>query len=276
MYETLARCFRVQHAVLQLDTDQHRLRVGRPVHQVRPPHLLLQGGSQIVIHRTEDVRAPPVRQHRPLFECHLDLELVPGLAKNPVFVLLPRKATNQVERVGDLARNRERESARNDVEVAAVEDLKRHRFEQHERQQDDEKAPAKQRPRKELLHGQAKRPHAASALRILACEIKAAADQDARGAVPGRHGVERPGHRRTPSGDAARSRDDCVAVKGHVLARLCHSPDRRGVRQERRQERGAVLGLLHADDEMDRLIGPACHVRRQRLGGSRVVAAIEP
>ncbi len=99
----------------------------------------------------------------PLFERHLDLELVPGLLENPRLVLLPGKAMQQVERVGDLARDREGEPARDDVEVTSVEDLERDGFQQHERQQDDEQAPAEQRAGQELLYGE---PHAASAFRI--------------------------------------------------------------------------------------------------------------
>ena len=62
----------------------------------------------------------------------------------------------------------------------------------------------------------------------------------------------------------------------HVLVRLAHGPDGGGVGEERAEELGGVLRLLHADDQVQGPVGPVRERSGERHPGAWVVTAIEP
>ena len=91
-----------------------------------------------------------------------------------------------------------------------------------------------------------------------------------------RQRTQRIGHVRSRPRDAARGLDDRLDRPRVVLARFRHGPQCGCKRNQRPQELGRILRLLHADDQMHRPIRPGPQMLGQRDAGAGIVAAIEP
>ena len=124
---------------------------------------------------------------------------------------------------------------------------------------------------------QQSRSQAPVRLQHLAGEIEAAADQDTRAAAPAARG-SRPARPAlsAPAGDAAGRRDDRLHRHRRCWPGSATAQSVAAQRQQRAQELGGVLRLLHADDQMHRPIRPAGEVLGQRRAGAGIVAAVEP
>ena len=149
--EPLARRVDVQHAFRQLHADQHAAAVGRPVGDERHAEPLAQRawrgrrpsgrGCWSAAHRAARRRARCVMSRS---------NSLAARAQDPGAIGCVRIPAQQLQRVGDLAHDGAGQPARDDVEMAAVEDLQRHRLQQHQRHQDHQQAAPEQRARQHL------------------------------------------------------------------------------------------------------------------------------
>ena len=127
-----------------LHIDQHRLWVGFPVHVERPANFFSQRLSQFVVHRADDVDFAPQHEVRAAIERHVQVEIPrhalqqPGLAGGIV------RGVEQPDRLRDFTRDGAGEPARNQIQMAAVEQHQRDGLHHDERHENDEQGTAEQ------------------------------------------------------------------------------------------------------------------------------------
>jgi hypothetical protein len=148
--EPLARHVDIHHAVVQLNAHHDEIGVRDPVHVEGQADMLAQRVGEIIIHGPDDVDLVPQHELLARLEGHAQLELPLDLVDDAELHRRVRAAVELVEAEGDLPGNAEGEAARDDAEMAAVEDLQHHRFQQQHRQQDDEQA-AREEPARQKL-----------------------------------------------------------------------------------------------------------------------------
>ena len=104
--------------------------------------------------------------------------------------------------------------------------------------------------------------------------MQAAADQHPRGRPPKL--PQRRTHIRSAPHPGTSGLHDRLHGQRLVLPRFRHRPHARREWQQPGQKRLGVLGLLHADQQVDRPIRPRRKLLRQDRGGALVMAAVEP
>ena len=157
--EALAGGVDREHAARELDAEQHLVRVGGPVHGERTADGFAQGGGEVVVHRAEDVVVAARREHRAGGEMHGQAVVLAGLRDRAGASGRGLVALEQVDGLGDLAGDRTRQPAGNDVEVAAVEERQRHAFGDQQRDQDDQQRAAEQGAGEDAAEGTVEARH---------------------------------------------------------------------------------------------------------------------
>ena len=151
--QPLARGLHMQHAVGQLHADDHAARVGLPVGVEGQAHAFAHRIVQVFLERQQRQGGLAVAgraQHRAGFEGQRQVEPPGGLAEHPAAILGARIARQQFDHHRDVAGHATRQAARNDIEMAAVEQEQRDDLQRHERHQDDQQRPPEQAARDEV------------------------------------------------------------------------------------------------------------------------------